>query len=737
MRGESFSHDTAAIDREIPADQMTSVERDALARQSAEELAPVEAGDVEQKPDGLPQPELYYGGGTGSLQTRTMAADAVTRTDGGGVVLNFVDAEIREVVNSILGDVLGESFTIDARVQGTITLRTTAELPKDAVLGVLEDVLALNGAALVKSEGVYQVIPIEMAAAAPAIIGDYGGERIDRGFGLHVIPLRHAEALKVEANIKAFVPPGRSLRADHASNVLIFVGSTAEARDISDLVATFDIDWLATRSYGLLPLRHADPEAVLEELELIFDSAEDGEGGRAVQFAVIERLKAILVVSRFPSHVEEARSWVTRLDRSLAADRQQLYIYPVQNGRAGDLAKVLGHALGIQVSAPAARNSESTLAPGLTPTAVTSGDPLDSDMMAEPLDASSDNYGGDSSDLDSTDSAFPEQTAPFDAFPASDPEIGISGDVTGPSSELDGGNVRVVASESDNALVIYATPDSYRIIEEALKGLDTAPLQTMIEATIIEVTLNDNLRYGVEWFLTQGDSTFRLSTLATGLVTPAAPGFAYLLDTGDARVVVNALSRVTDVKVISSPQLLVLNNESAQLKVGDQVPIVKKSAVSVTDPEAPVVNEVEYRDTGVILNIRPRVNSSGLVALDIMQEVSDVTATTTSGIDSPTIQQRRIVSAVAVNSGETIALGGLIRDSKSNGVQGVPVISDIPVLGNLFKTTTEEMRRTELLVLLRPRVIRDRTDARLVSQDIRSRLKALESLSQTEEPVAP
>jgi general secretion pathway protein D len=255
------------------------------------------------------------------------------------------------------------------------------------------------------------------------------------------------------------------------------------------------------------------------------------------------------------------------------------------------------------------------------------------------------------------------------------------------------------------------------------------PLQVLIEATIAEVTLNDRLEYGLQWFFSAGNNSFTFSTGETGTVAPTFPGFAYVLGTGDVRVVLNALTQVTDVKVISSPQLLVLDNEVARLQVGDEVPIVTRTAVSVGDPDAPVVNEVEYRDTGVILDIVPRVNSSGLVVLDILQEVSDVTETTSSAISSPTIQQRRIASTVAINSGETVALGGLIRDNNTNTVTGVPVLSDIPILGNLFKTTTDSVRRTELLVLLTPRVVRDRHDARVITDDLRKRLRALDPLA--------
>ncbi len=289
----------------------------------------------------------------------------------------------------------------------------------------------------------------------------------------------------------------------------------------------------------------------------------------------------------------------------------------------------------------------------------------------------------------------------------------------------DSGDIRIIADEKNNALVILATTAEYRMIEATLQRLDITPLQVLIEVTIAEVTLTDDLRYGLQWFFESGDSAVTFSTLASGAVASAFPGFSYLFSGGDARVVLNALTEITDVRVISSPQLMVLDNQSARLQVGDQVPIATQSAVSIGDPDAPIVNSIQFRDTGVILEVTPRVNASGLVVLDVFQEVSDVIATTTSDIDSPTIQQRSIESTVAVQSGDTVALGGLIRDRNEDSSSGVPLLSSIPLLGNLFKTTQTQVRRTELLVLITPRVVRDRSEALEVTDELRRRLSTL------------
>lgn len=659
----------------------------------------------------LAGPELYPGSGFGPQPSKQI--NPVSLSDGDGVTLNFVNADIREVVDTILGTTLKLNFAVDPRVQGVVTLRTARPVPKDQVLGVLEDVLAINGLALVQSGDLYKVVPIAEAGTAPEIMSDGTAVRMQRGFGLHVIPLRYASAGALREVVEAFVPPGRVLRVDPARNLLVFVGPSAESKDIEDLIATFDVDWMRGMSFAILPVRVADPEAMAAELEKIFAQEEGGALAGLLQFLPIKRLSAVLVISSQPAYLNDARTWVARLDRGEEGDQRKLYVYYVENGRAAELADILGQVFGVQ-TAVAEREQPPELAPGLTPTEIGTGG-----FTGASSTSSTDYSGGAGTSPDAAQS----EPRPLRS------ETKRSSGLTGAAGAVgDKDSVRIVADQRNNALVIYATPDEYQSISAALEKLDIVPLQVMIEATIIEVTLNDTLKYGVEWFFSSGNSEVSFSSLATGVVGSLFPGFSYLFASDDIRVVVNALSRVTDVKVISSPQLMVLDNEKAKLQVGDQVPIVTRRSQEVTDPGAPLINEVEYRDTGVILDIVPRVNASGLVVLDITQEVSDVAQTEDPTI-TPTIQQRRIASTVAINSGETVALGGLIRDINDNSVSGVPVVSEIPLLGNLFKTTSDVVRRTELLVLLTPRVIRDRVDARIVTDELRKRLRSLPPLA--------
>ncbi|MBV1703803.1 MAG: type II secretion system protein GspD, partial [Hyphomicrobiales bacterium] len=296
-----------------------------------------------------------------------------------------------------------------------------------------------------------------------------------------------------------------------------------------------------------------------------------------------------------------------------------------------------------------------------------------------------------------------------------------------PSAAPSTGDSSIAFSEDDanNAIIVYSTATEFRRVEQALRKLDVAPKQVLIEATIAEVSLNDQLKFGVRWFLqnNQGTHSATFSEDAAGAVSSVFPGFSYALKFANAQATLNALSAVTKVSVISSPSLMVIDNKTARLQVGDQVPIVTQSAVSTGVVGAPIVNSVTYKDTGVILSITPRINDNGRVLLDIDQEVSDVATTTTSGIDSPTIQQRRIKTSVLLSDSQALTLGGLIKSSTNRTSNKVPILGDIPILGNAFKSKNDVRGKTELIIVITPHIIRNPADARAATAEYRNQMR--------------
>ena len=655
----------------------------------------------------LAGPEIYRGSGV--LTGRPAARRPAARVGSDGrITLNFANADVREVINVILGDTLNVSYVIDPRVQGTVTARTSEPLAEAQVIPALENILALNGIAIALEGGVYRVTTIEAAAgrlSRPALRG-----RLKPGFAINVMAVRYVSAASLRELLQPFIGPGRVLQVDSARNLLIFAGPGTEAFDLEDMVSVFDVDWMAGMSFALVPVEIAEVQAMVTDLEAVFGQDGDSPIAGVIRFVPIERLNAVLVISPQAAYLDQVVAWIGRLDRGSAGAGRRLFVYHVDNSDAVYLAGVLGEIFGLGGTAsgvPAA-----SVAPDLEPVEISG--------RAERLAGGDDGAAGDQAPA--TGSVVERLAA---------------GAATVTNLISEGGDIRIIADERNNALLVLATAAEYRMIEATLRKIDILPLQVLIEATIAEVTLNNDLRYGLQWFFRQGD--FRAGFNANQVSLPPLlgafpafpgfadpfPGFSALLNTTDVKVLLNALTAVTDVNVISSPQLMVLDNQTARLQVGDEVPTITGSSIQTTDTTSPVVNNIQYRNTGVILEVKPHVNASGLVVLDVVQEVSNLAGVL---LGSPIIAQRKIESIVAVQSGETVALGGLIQDQETDSVSGIPILSDLPLIGNLFKVTEKATKRTELLVLITPRVVRNQAEARRVTDELRRRLSTVTPL---------
>lgn len=696
-------------------------------------------------------PSLYPGN---NVVTRRLGErNGVSRaTPEGEITLNFVNADLQEVIKAVLGDTLGYNYVIDPRVQGAVTLQTGQPVPAAALLSTLQTILELNGAALVEAEGLYRIVPADEAIRGGARLrGSIEAVGRRPGASVMVVPLRFIGAAEMQKLLEPLSPQGAVLRADTTRNILILGGSQNDLINMVDMINTFDVDWLAGKSFGIFPLQSSEPQAVVGELEAIFSSEKDGALANVVRFVPIERMNAVLVIANQSAFLDRARAWVERLDVGDEAV-PRLFVYYVENSRAEDLALVLS-----DIFTPGAVPARPDLAPGLTPSSLR-GDQLGFDGTGSRLGfggglggglgagglgsgglsqrggasglgtTSGLGRGGASSRQFGTPSRSRQQTLASRARSTASRlrQPSATGEEELPTKDP----VRIIADPVKNALVIYATPADYRDVEAVLKRLDTIPLQVLIEATILEVSLDDELRYGVEWFFNAGDNSFSLSSLATGAVGSLFPGFSYALRTGDVRFIVNALETVTNVRVVSSPLLLVLDNQTAALQVGNEVPISTQSSVSTITADAPVINSIEYRNTGVILDVTPRVNTGGLVTLELGQEVSDAVRTTSSDLNSPTFEQRRVESTIAVQDGEAIAIGGLIRDRDERTDSGLPLLKDIPLLGFLFGTTANQNTRTELLILLTPRVVGGQEEAQRLTNEIRRRLHGVTELEE-------
>jgi general secretion pathway protein D len=483
-------------------------------------------------------------------------------------------------------------------------------------------------------------------------------------------------------------------------------------------------------SAGLFTLQHVEVEEIQTELEEILGSSTDGPTAGLVRLIPLERLNAILVITPQPVFLQKAKTWIGRLDKA-AADGfggEGVYVYRVSNVVATELAETLNDIFSGKKKDK--RTSKNSLSPGSKRGKVTS------------KDKRSQNTRGRVS----------------------------AGDIS---------DVNIVPDEVNNSLIITASPSEYEAIRGVIRQLDVVPLQVLINAKIIEVSLDDTLKYGVEWsgkwgtnFTSGKPAVAPVAPIPGTPGTPASPGIPATPATpgipgtpgtpavpplgdrdersGDfssAAGVVNALATygifhgfqieaklnalATDnlLNIISTPSLLVLNNQEAFINVGDRVPIPTTQVTNVNSTTGignnigtNVANNIQYQDTGVTLKVTPRVNPGGLVIMEIEQESNTAVITETSSLNAPTIRQRKITSTLAVQNGDTIVLGGLIQETNSGGVSGIPILRNLPLIGPLFGTTTKSLNRTELIVLLTPQVIENRQDGREATRELQRKM---------------
>jgi general secretion pathway protein D len=693
--------------------------------------------------------------GTGSfvaLEGASRPAHVQSSADG-EITFSFNGLDVREVARELLGEQLHLAYAVDPRVNAQITAQTGAKLRREDVLPTLEAILSANGLAMVEDNDVWRIMPMQDAARATLS----APMAAQPGYGMRILPLKYVSASEIKGVLAPVMPPGSTLQTVGSRNVLIVTGPASDLDGLVDLVRRFDVDWLASTSFALYPLHVAQAKDVATELQAVFGDGASGPLAGLVRIVPIDRLNAILAITAQPKYLTDVRHWIDRFDYGEDQTTPRMFDYRVQNSRATDLAAVLNKLLGagavstvqpetapgtsgVAIGGPSTTGiAPGGMGPGASPTGLPGqpyGNPLPGATGITGLGTAPPAPPGAPGGMASTAPPGSPGARPGSLSEALEGAFGAPGQAQG---ELPMPQARVVADEKDNALVIYARPRDYRMIEDVIRRLDVPPLQVMIEATIAEVTLNDQLQYGVQWFLSHASNKFELTAPppsgggASGLgsaadVLPSFPGFNYVLGGGKGKLVLSALSNVTHVDVVSAPHLVVLDDQTAYLQVGDEVPTVTASAISTLTSTAPIVNSVQYIGTGVILQVTPRVNNSGLVTLDIDQSVSDVAPTTTSTIDSPTISQRHINTTVTVQSDETVALGGLITDNRTVNHSGIPILKDIPVIGSLFGQRNNTKARTELLVLLTPRILRDQRDTMAATNELREQMRELKPL---------
>jgi general secretion pathway protein D len=706
---------------------------------------------------------------TGVMAPAIDAPRAQPAAGGEGYELNFENTPVASVAKVVLGDILGVGYTIDPRVQGTVSLSSGRPVPKSDLLFVLENALRLSGVVLVRDTIGYRLVPQGDAVGGGNV--DSQAARAEPGYGISVVPLQYVSVATLTKLLDSFATRPGTVRADTTRNMLLIQGSGPERRSAIDTVLAFDVDWMRGQSVGIFPVQYSNPEPVIAELEKIMDTKDGGLNSNNVKFQLVARMNAILVVTRKPEMLRAAETWIRRLDAADTA-RTGVHVYRVKYGEARQLARVLNAVFvtggggggldngpGVAPGSGLATSTSSTTRGGL------GGQGSEAQSSAEQGSGGFGNGFGSRSGsggvgsrggFGSTPSTLgATRTAAAGEATGSTDLGGAAGGAGGNQPVLEG--VRITPDTSTNSLLVFASTENYRIIEQTLRQLDQPQLQVGIDATVAEVTLNDNLSYGVQFFLQSqniglpadrgsamnvpssppGNEAAVLGHVAPFL-TRAFPGFNFLIGSElNPHMILDALHGVTNVKVLSNPSLVVINNQLATLTVGDEIPVSTGTGNvlnAATGTSNTIINSIDYRNTGIILRVIPRVSVNGNVQLDVEQEISQV-SNGTQGSLTPTVAQRKVKSSIAVASGQTVLLAGLIQERSEVDRNGIPILDQIPKIGDVFSHQNKTIVRTELIIFIRPQIIRDSVDAHFVAEELRTKLRGTIQAVPSEVPV--
>ncbi|PXA92967.1 type II secretion system protein GspD [Caulobacter sp. D5] len=604
----------------------------------------------------------------------------------------FRDADVAQVADAILGQALGLAYTVDPAVTAKVSFRIDRRLTPAQLLEAFEAALAASDIALLRQGDTLVLAPRDRVRGSTALREPAGPGAVptrsggSSGYEVVATALSFASPTEVSKALQAMTGTKSVLYADDKLGLLVLAGSGSELQASLETIKVLDRNMLEGARIRWIDLHNATSVTVAGELNKIFTSA----GVEGVTVTPLKRLNGLIISGRTETALNEAARWVARLDTPSRDLSTQIYVYHPRSASAASLARTLSQVLSTGAEA--------------TP----SSDGLASGGAARTGDAASTATRG-------TDTA------------ARGGDTGGSGETSSSAALEDG--VRIGVDKESNSLIIRAPAYRWMSLQQTLSEIDRPPKQVLIEASIVEVGLTNDFKFGIDWSAVSGSGevTGRSVYNSSGTIGPSYPGFSITFLGGNIDAAVNALGSRTVVDVVSAPKIVTLDNHVAKLQIGDQVPIITQSSSSVSTDNPALVSTVEYKDTGVILQVTPRISGEDQVVLEIAQEVSSVAKTVTSGIDSPTIQQRKLESTLVLKSGAVVALGGLISRSRSHTESGVPGLKDVKGLGALFRSRSNDDDRTELIVLITAHIVADETAANRMTTDLLSDMKELQA----------
>lgn len=628
------------------------------------------------------------------------------------IALNFDNADIYEVVNA-LSDFMGVNFIIDQRVKGKVNIHTAGEIDKRRLLPIMETVFEMNNIAMVEYGDFYKIIPIK-EAKQQVIDFSIGRElayvpSYDRQM-IQVVPLQYVSAKEIETILKRFLGPGGDVFEYPKGNIVVIVERAASIRKMLRLVREIDIDLFEYNQVRFFKVENANAADVATELEEIFLSIgieKTPEKGLGLKFIPVERIGGVLAVSSVPGVFDRVANWLEVLDTVDDTAAEQVFIYFVENGKAEEIGDVLN-----QVYSDAGPQRTTTSRDTQSRTRQDARNRTQQAQSSRTSRTRSSSLGGQE------------------------------------ESSLLEGEVSIVVDIPTNSIIVRAIPRDYEIIRQTMAQLDRIPRQVLIEVLIAEVKLDGDTAFGVEWSLYDYDASIggykgedRIGYNKGSLpivdedgipipLTDIVPqGFSYLFSSERLSVFLQAQASQNKLNILSSPHILAVDNKEARIEVGEEVPIVTSEYVPLDQQDdTSTSRSVEYRSTGVILSVTPRINERGLVAMDVSQEVSAAQPLEAGGIQSPSITNRKAETSLVVQDGQTIIIGGLIREEGSEGSSGIPFLSSIPMIGWVFGSNSTQSTKVELILLLTPHVVTNFEEVDIVTKEIKGKVDNIRRL---------
>ncbi len=607
------------------------------------------------------------------------------------IVLNFDNAALRDVINTI-SSITGESFIVSPGLDARITIYSAGKIPTREALSVFESILEVNNMALVKSGQFYKIVQGASAKQKPIEIqlGNDSQNVIAKDRPItQIVQIEYVPATEISSILQSMLSPFGSIIPNPRNNLLIINDLSSNIKRLLAILKEIDVDAFQNTRMGFFQPKFSDVKSLSQEVKEILSSLNLGQHGIAV--IPIERINSLVIFSSSSSLLKTIEGWLKKLDEEVSTGRN-IFVYPLQNIKTDNIISVL-----------------KTI--------------YESDEGARPTTTT----------RKTTTPAKKTQRRQVTPRPRTSEAAAFS-------------RVEIVAFEPTNSLVILAPPGIYRDMVETIKQLDVYPQSVLIEAIIAEVTITDSDKFGIQWsvlydielegdtynYLAQnrsGDASAFNLPLALGDTSSAASltasGLSFLLYRPERlAALVQALASKGKVNILSSPRLLVRDQEEASIEVGTDIPTAT-STTSTTTTDT-LTQNIEYRTVGIKLKIKPSINDEKTVVLDIEQEVSSKGADQQVGQTGnlfPSFNTTKTKTSIVVPDKQGIVIGGLMEEIKDKNYQGIPVLSNIPILGHFFRYTANTTTKKELIIIITPHVISTKSEVDIITLDFMRKLK--------------